>query len=430
MIVYKKGYWGFFILLHFAGTSWPAGIVPGLFSAIMGFVLSKVAAIDETVSDKERFLNNPYPFQLFAYLVGFVMVFRTNFAYQRYWLALDAVQRMGAKWFDGACMGVTFDALGDVTRPFLKGRDDPEKTDDSLAGVSHTEFSYELIHLFSLLHALALQHLRSDTDLKNLSGVKKSVRISELTMLGCEGALTTVGSRGDSFVATFSESSVRRKLEMRKLQVLGKLVPEELSLLEQDNSGKLLPTVARVAMVQSWIVRRLIARQKHEPRGDSSKTSPPILSRLYQVISDGHLAFSQAAEVVEVPFPFPYHNLIRIFLWLYTLTVPFLINAKVLNAVARFVMNFCAVWAYFALCEVGDNLEDPFFPYDPNELPLEAIQHTFNARLLSTQIVPAQSPRSPEEQLVVAPLGLEVTTASAAPSTASTRVSKGGGGGL
>lgn len=136
-------------------------------------------------------------------------------------------------------------------------------------------------------------------------------------------------------------------------------------------------------------MRRLISRQKHEP-AEMGKTSPPILSRLYQVISDGHLAFSQACKTAETQFPFPYHNLIRVFLCLFLLTVPFVINAKILHIPARFVLNFITVGAYFALCQVGDNLEDPFMPYDPNELPLVAIQHQYNAKLLSLGIVPSQ----------------------------------------
>eukprot|EP00971_Amphidinium_carterae_P115643 2290796-Amphidinium_carterae.1 len=37
-------------------------------------------------------------FQLFAYLLGFVIVFRTQLAYQRYWEAVGALQAMAAKW--------------------------------------------------------------------------------------------------------------------------------------------------------------------------------------------------------------------------------------------------------------------------------------------------------------------------------------------
>lgn len=32
-------------------------------------------------------MQHPYPFQLYAFIIGFIIVFRTNFAYQRYWEA-------------------------------------------------------------------------------------------------------------------------------------------------------------------------------------------------------------------------------------------------------------------------------------------------------------------------------------------------------
>eukprot|EP00415_Alexandrium_ostenfeldii_P004241 UN4241 len=159
-------------------------------------------------------------------------------------------------------------------------------------------------------------------------------------------------------------------------------------VLDTDNSGEPVHSLARVSMVESWIMRRLTARQKYEPAGDMCKTAPPILSRMAQVVSDGFLGFSQAAKVAETPFPFPYHNIIALFLWIYALTAPFVVNSKLMYIPARFIVNFVAVWSYFSLAEVGDNLEDPFMPYDPNDLPLEAIQHKFNARLLSFGMVP------------------------------------------
>merc|ERR1712096_511962 len=81
----------------------------------------------------------------------------------------------------------------------------------------------------------------------------------------------------------------------------------------------------------------------------------------------------------------------------FTATSPFIINAKVLYKPARFVMNFITVWAYFSLAEVGDNLEDPYMQYDPNDLPLQALQHSFNLRVLATGRVPA--PRTDDDEM-------------------------------
>lgn len=50
-------------------------------------------------------------------------------------------------------------------------------------------------------------------------------------------------------------------------------------------------------MVESWIMRRLIARQKHEG-ADMALTSPPILSRLYQAAGVAGGGGSSALQVV------------------------------------------------------------------------------------------------------------------------------------
>jgi len=358
-------------------------------SACIGIVLGQVHSLEVVISDENRFLENHYPFQLFAYLVGFVMVFRTNFAYQRYWEGLDALLRMGSKWLDGACMAVAFDAPGDVMRPFLAGnRHQTERSEDEKSGPPHEVFFNETVHLFSLLHAVALLHLRGDPDLSNLEN-SEEFRITELSSPSPPPSISSVREySGLSGITSPNQAKLNSQYQARKLRILGKLVQEERLVLEATSQGVQVPTSARVAMVQSWVMRRLIARQKHEPNGDLCKTSPPITSRIYQVVSDGHLAFAQAAKVAETPFPFPYHNMIRVLLWMYVITVPFVINAKVMERAARFIFNFMAVWAYFALCEVGDNLEDPFIPYDPNELPLQDIQHGFNAQLLALGVVP------------------------------------------
>merc|ERR1719162_2692279 len=84
------------------------------------------------------------------------------------------VQAMAAKWLDGVCMSIVFDAGGDNNSPLLEGvREDisrrPHEKTAAKGGPTHSEFSAEIMHLCSLLHALALQHFRGDADLGNLA---------------------------------------------------------------------------------------------------------------------------------------------------------------------------------------------------------------------------------------------------------------------
>mmetsp|Transcript_108730 Transcript_108730/g.335869 ORF Transcript_108730/g.335869 Transcript_108730/m.335869 type:complete len:398 (+) Transcript_108730:26-1219(+) len=389
MIRYRRGYNGVFLLFRVVGTAWPHGIVPGLLSAALGLILGLLEVIEIKVTDDTVFLQNPYPYQLFAFVVGFILVFRTNFGYSRYMEAIDAVQRMGSKWLDGACMAIAFDAKADESGRFLQpsivaanscvlSMDDAKKP---YQGPDHPHFFEELVHLFSLMHALALQHLRWDSDLESLScaPVPRSVDLGEqpIRSTSARNRLSHLGAKEQS----------RRNWSL-ELPVLGGISEEEVSVLEADSDGQRLSSLARCAMVESWIMRRVTTRQKHETAGDMRNTDAPILSRMVQVVSDGHLAFSQAAKVADTPFPFPYQNIISTFLWMFATTLPVMVNANLMTIPARFVITFIAVWAYFSLAEVGDNLEDPYVPYDPNDLPLEAIHHSFNARLLAFGVVP------------------------------------------
>jgi len=358
-------------------------------------LFSYVEDLDRTIADRNTFIGHPYAFQLFAYLLGFIMVFRTNFAYQRYWEAIGAVNNMAAKWLDGALMGICFDADGRWDRPLLDGAMDEASCKNhpkfgDKGGPTHSEFYSDITHLCSLLHAVALMHLRDDNNLDNIEFAYPTAEGSK--PLSVSSKMRVYG------MPTFDPS--RRDFASQKLPVLGGLNPEERLVLETDALGSPLPTEARVAMVEGWFMRRLIARQKFE-QGESSQTSPPILSRLYQVISDGTLWFSQASKVAMTPFPFPYANMISLYLWIFTFLAPLLINGIIMDIALRAVLVFVTVFAYHALNNIGDNLEDPFLPYDPNELPLPAMQHGVNMRLFAFGVVPkyGKSGMSPRPSL-------------------------------
>jgi len=392
MIVYSKRWGGLPLVFHLTGTSWPQGIIPALVSVGIGIALSR-SWLDEIIMDRDKFMDHPYPFQLYAFIIGFLIVFRTNFAYSRFWEGRGTIAQMGSKWLDAACMSVSFDAPGNKSTPYLEGVDTQASIELTKNGApSHCEFVIEILHLFSLMHALALQHLRRDGNLDNLKGFSVADDSGDNINLFHKSRLPVLPSEpqhsdrlehlkwrrtyyrvGSDFDHIYKEQA---------LAIICPMSEAERLALHEDSNGKSIPTEARVTMVEGWIMRRLIARQKHEDC-DMGITSPPILSRLYQVISDGHIGFGQAAKITETPFPFPYQNLLQIFLWIYVATVPVLMNAWLRNEALRISLTFISVWCYFALNQVGNNLEDPYIPYDPNEIPLQHIQHSYNAKLLS-----------------------------------------------
>ena len=64
---------------------------------------------------------------------------------------------------------------------------------------------------------------------------------------------------------------------------------------------------------------------------------PPIVSRIYQELSNGSIGFHQAQKIARVPFPFPYAQLLAIMRLYFILTVPL--------AVVCFTNDRCATSA-------------------------------------------------------------------------------------
>mmetsp|Transcript_45948 Transcript_45948/g.107419 ORF Transcript_45948/g.107419 Transcript_45948/m.107419 type:complete len:467 (-) Transcript_45948:108-1508(-) len=381
MIRYEKGYSGLWIVLRIIGTTWPSAVPPGLLAAGISLFMGVYSDIDVYTRDRDAFLGHPYAFRLFSAVVTNLLIFKMNAAYQRYWEAAGAMQSMATKWLDGACMAVTFDAAGDSDNPYLSGsewqRSSASDSSSSKGGPDHTEYVADVLHLCSLLHAVTLLHLRRDSNLDNLVPSK----------LGPRHTIMPSSPSFWSERSMFSPEHISNLYKIQKIPVLGGLRPEEKAVLLSDSKGQSLPTFARAAMVEGWFMRRLIGRQKFE-QGETSKTSPPILSRLYQVISDGTLWSSTAAKSSEIPFPFPYQNFVEVMVWLFTFLAPIVINGIIFEQLLRTVASFTVVLCFHTLKNTSDVMEDPYLPYDPNDLPLVSWQRSVNARLLSFGQVP------------------------------------------
>jgi len=81
MIIYPRGFAGLPLLLSCSGSAIPRAIVPGLACAAWAVIL------ELTVGHLylQNLIVHPYPFQVFSSVVSFLLVFRVNASYQRYW---------------------------------------------------------------------------------------------------------------------------------------------------------------------------------------------------------------------------------------------------------------------------------------------------------------------------------------------------------
>ena len=158
MIHYAKKYWGLPLIFRVHGSPFPRTIP---FAVLSVSITTALQASEDLKSDIVKAFGHPYPFQVYAFVIGFLVVLRTNHALARFMEARSHVQWMGSKWADAVVMLAAFDGV-------TSGRRGAPKTSQDAPNEGSDLFVARLVHLMSLMHALALQNLRGDEVLDNL----------------------------------------------------------------------------------------------------------------------------------------------------------------------------------------------------------------------------------------------------------------------
>lgn len=155
MIVYNPKRWNGLIVIVppgcFHGSPMFAAFIFGLAGAAIAIAVKLAPSqlgLGEDVRE-ESLLDHPAPMMVFGSVVTFLVAFRANLAYSRFWEARTALQRMSSSWADVGTMTIAFD----------------ENAKDL---ADYKEWKEDFVHLLSLLHALAILCLRCDQDLANL----------------------------------------------------------------------------------------------------------------------------------------------------------------------------------------------------------------------------------------------------------------------
>eukprot|EP00210_Caulerpa_lentillifera_P008077 g7712.t1 len=400
MIVYDKRHWGLPLLFRIYGSAFPRclpfAILSGTITLVLELTVGKAANFEDE-SEARSWWRHPYPFQTYAFIVGFMLVFRSNFGYSRFWEARTNLQLMTTKWTDAAIQCVKFDFCT------LPGTLSEEARQNSQI------FQDNIIHLISLLHGVALQNLRRDFETRNLHTHNSRLPMPPMDAYYLKG--TAPGESGwfswKDILKLGSSSETRAKYcHLLPIYVVHGVTSEELVSLGWTvtfeggplherrvlDVGLDVPKdTDRVQTVMSWIHQLIIERR----RQGGLNVEPPILTRVYQVLSEGMQGFEQCRKIADTPFPFPWAQFVAACLLSYALTVPIVISSFVTAPLLAVVLDVISVVTYYALNEVARDLEDPFI-YDPNDLPLATYQYEFNERLMIIQ--KTKKPRTPAEE--------------------------------
>jgi len=169
MIPYSKQWWGVHLLFRIYGSALPRTLpfvlLSGSLSVFFFYIPSK--------SYWTSLFLHPYPYQLLAFIIGFILVFRNNLAYSRYWEGRTQLAALMGNLTDVAISCISFQhtscccQLGQTQAQAqakaLIHTDPPSNNNNN-----YCQFCDDLIHLVSLMNGLAIQQLRLDNDISNL----------------------------------------------------------------------------------------------------------------------------------------------------------------------------------------------------------------------------------------------------------------------
>mmetsp|Transcript_23361 Transcript_23361/g.53869 ORF Transcript_23361/g.53869 Transcript_23361/m.53869 type:complete len:645 (+) Transcript_23361:102-2036(+) len=149
MIIYENtGHYRLLNLLLTRGSVFPRSLVIAIPAALLTAALR--ALIQEKyipwLEDDDSVMSETQAWSGFSFLVGFLIVFRTNMAYNRFWDGCTSTHAMRAEWFDAASSLVAF---------CKHSKEPAEKVE---------RFKHILVRLFSMLHAAALAEIEDEED--------------------------------------------------------------------------------------------------------------------------------------------------------------------------------------------------------------------------------------------------------------------------
>lgn len=109
MIEYDKSWYGFGLLFKVYGSPFPR--------ALPFAILATIGALNVNLLWGEALpleWRHPFAYSTFSFVVGFMLIFRTNFGYQRYWEGRTNLQLMTQRFSDALLQVRTPHSIEDI----------------------------------------------------------------------------------------------------------------------------------------------------------------------------------------------------------------------------------------------------------------------------------------------------------------------------
>eukprot|EP00927_Polykrikos_kofoidii_P008906 TRINITY_DN13711_c0_g2_i1.p1 TRINITY_DN13711_c0_g2~~TRINITY_DN13711_c0_g2_i1.p1 ORF type:complete len:632 (-),score=96.36 TRINITY_DN13711_c0_g2_i1:45-1808(-) len=301
MIEYNSGYFGLAFAWQFEGSVFPRACMWALPTALLAACFQSL--LNTTEDDPEWIHGVSTVWSGFSFSLGFLVVFRSNQAYARFWEGATLLNQMRGTWFHAIASLVCF-----------LSADEDKALDTAL----YRQFC---VRLASMLHCCALQ------------------QVCELS---------------DDFLEIFSTDGI-----------------------EQESLRFLLRSNDRVEVLINWIHRLILDGQT----ANLIVAASPVLTRVFQELSDGIVHLNDVKKIRQIPFPFPYAQMIACMLVVHTFMTVMLASFTLKNSALAGVTTFSVNASFWALYYIASEIDQPFGD-DSNDLPIDEIQQDFNISLL------------------------------------------------
>jgi hypothetical protein len=107
---------------------------------------------------------------------------------------------------------------------------------------------------------------------------------------------------------------------------------------------------------------------------------PPIVSRVFQELSRGIVNVQNAKKITEIPFPFPYAQIMTLMILLQWCVTPIIVGTLLKTWYMAGALSLITTFFQWALLYIAVEIEDPFGG-DANDLPLVEMQQDMNRSL-------------------------------------------------
>jgi len=402
MITYDPGKWfGFHKLIQIRGSVTPDVMPHCLFSTALVLWVH--------YADLVFFPRSPYAHQIFTFGLSFLVIMRTNLSYSRYWEGISELVAMHSKWTDAVSQIIAFDELSSGN-----------------AATAGDKFRNHVVHIMSLMSAaIVLKFQEGGLDELDIQVVKFQVpglpMLHNLKTNGTGVSAPSTPSSGRSIATVVPGVQAESPAEAEPDAAGGKdrvapaerAPPAERSAVadgvraddlydamdgDGDDSEIMLPVIdgtdekettalkhaASEGCPVHFLMQKLVRLVARRHKAGGLAAPPPIVSRIFQELSNGFLAFQGANKVATIPFPFPYAQIVQYLQLAFVLSCPFVVVAFVDDLSFQMFFTFLGVFTFCSLNAVASQLEDPF-GHDANDLPLRQLHHHFVCNLSQLQ---------------------------------------------